>query len=85
MKKQSWMVIIAGPNVAGKSTFYHQILKKDPLFKNAQFINLDEYVQEMVLENGGIEDDYFIAAGRKVKQNILKEIKALFMKIPHQD
>lgn len=75
MKKQSWMVIIAGPNGAGKSTFYHQILKKDPLFKNAQFINLDEYVQEMVLENGGIEDDYFIAAGRKVKQNINNNFK----------
>ncbi len=70
MSKQSWMVIIAGPNGAGKSTFYHQILKSDPLFKNAPFVNLDNYAKEMVTQKGGTTEDYFIQAGRKVRQNI---------------
>ena len=70
-KKEHWMVVIAGPNGAGKSTFYNNILRSDPLFKNAPFINLDNYAKELAGENGNPEE-YFIQAGRKVRENINK-------------
>ncbi len=47
MKKRTpWMIMIAGPNGAGKSTFYDLVIKKDPLMKNAPFVNLDNMIKE---------------------------------------
>ena len=73
-KKEHWLVLIAGPNGAGKSTFYNNILCSDPLFKNAPFVNLDDYARELAGEDGN-PDEYFFQAGRKVKENIAKNFK----------
>lgn len=73
MSKKNWLIIIAGPNGAGKSTFYHNVLRSDPLFKNAPFVNLDEYAKE--LAGDGNPNDYFVQAGRKVRENIEKNFK----------
>ncbi|MBQ2811288.1 MAG: zeta toxin family protein, partial [Alphaproteobacteria bacterium] len=72
-KKQNWLVVLAGPNGAGKSTFYNNILRTDPLFKNAEYINLDEYAKE--LAGRGNPEDFFIQAGRMVRNNIDKNLQ----------
>ena len=73
-KKEKWLVIIAGPNGAGKSTFYETILRSDPLFKNAPFVNLDNYAKEMASE-GEDPNNYMFEAGRKVRNQIDENFK----------
>ena len=69
-KNQAYLVVIAGPNGAGKTTFYNKILCSDPLFKNIDFINLDNYAKELADNTGGNPEDCFVNAGRMVKDNI---------------
>ncbi|MBQ7303803.1 MAG: zeta toxin family protein [Alphaproteobacteria bacterium] len=66
--KQPWLVIIAGPNGAGKTTFYENFLRYDPLFKNAPFVNLDNYAKELAGDEN--PDDYFFQAGREVNSKL---------------
>ena len=73
-KKEKWLLIIAGPNGAGKSTFYETILRSDPLFKNAPFVNLDNYAKEMAGENED-PNNYMLEAGRKVRNQINDNFK----------
>ncbi|MBE6453866.1 MAG: hypothetical protein E7017_03150 [Alphaproteobacteria bacterium] len=72
-KKENWLLIIAGPNGAGKSTFYETILRSDPLFKNAPFVNLDNYAKEFA--GDGDPNDYMVLAGRKVRAEIANNFK----------
>ena len=74
MSKDKWLLIIAGPNGAGKSTFYETILRSDPLFKNAPFINLDNYAKEIAGENED-PNDHMLEAGRKVREQIENNFK----------
>lgn len=75
MGKQHWMVVIAGPNGAGKSTFYREILKQDPLFKSAEYVNLDDIAKTMTQSDGEDPNKYSIAAGRIVLDQLDNLVK----------
>ncbi|MDY4840968.1 MAG: zeta toxin family protein [Alphaproteobacteria bacterium] len=69
-----WMVIIAGPNGAVKSTFYEKVLKTDPLLKNAPSINMDNIAKE--LANGDDPNKHMIDAGKIVIAELEKKLKS---------
>lgn len=74
MAEQPWMIIIAGPNGAGKSTFYEDILKSDPLFKKAEFINLDVLAAQMA-GKGRDPNDFMFSAGKIISNRLQERIE----------
>ena len=79
MKKRTpWMVMIAGPNGAGKSTFYDLVIKKDPLMKNAPFVNLDNMIKydPNILEIVNLFKNKKSINPHLVEPNYLKETEA---------
>lgn len=74
MAKEAWMIVIYGPNGAGKSTFYDSVLKNDPFFKKADFVNLDIEAARLAGENGN-PDDVMFEAGRNIYGKLDEKLK----------
>lgn len=65
IKDAPWLMVIAGPNGAGKSTFYNIVLSEDPILKEVDFVNLDNYAKELSGPEGN-PNDHMLTAGRLV-------------------
>ncbi len=74
IRDNPWMVIIAGPNGAGKSTFYDLVWQEDPLFKNVDFVNMDNYARELAGPDGD-PNDFMLEAGRRVVNRLKQNFK----------
>ena len=69
--KQPWCVILAGPNGSGKTTFYDQILKNDPMFQKATFINSDLIGKDLARISGKTDSNEFIIHAGRIALNLI--------------